>query len=45
MNEIPKRYEKLVQENVSNDHDSLGKEDTFMNNKNDTWHSNSNGTQ
>ena len=40
MNEILKNYEKLAQENVSNNHNSLGREDTFMSNNNDTQHSN-----
>ena len=38
-NEILKNYEKLVQENISNKLESLRREDTFMNNKNDKQHS------
>ena len=40
INEILKNYEKLPQENVSNNHDSQGGEDTYMNNNNNTHHSN-----
>ena len=39
LNEILKNYEKLVQENVSNKHGSLRREDILMNNKK-TQHNN-----
>ena len=39
MNEILKNYEIIVQENISDKHNSLRREDTLMNNKNDTQHS------
>ena len=40
VNEILKNYEQLAQENVSNNHDSRGKEHQYMNNHNDIQHNN-----
>ena len=45
VNEILQNYENLAQENVSNNHDSQGMEDTYMNNNNGTDHSNMQGIQ
>ena len=40
MDEILKHYEKLAQENVTSNHDSEGREDTYMNNNKGSQHSN-----
>ena len=40
MNEILKNYKNLAQENVTNNHDSLGIKHKFMDNNNDTQLSN-----
>ena len=40
LDEILKHHEKLAHENVTIIHDRQGREDTYMNSSNDTWHSN-----
>ena len=40
VNDNLKNYEKLAKENVTNNHDSQGAEDTYMKTNNDTQHSN-----
>ena len=40
MDMILKQYGKLTEENVTSNHESQLREDTYMNNNNDTQHSN-----